>query len=101
MKFGRQVLSVLATRAAVIGFVFLTGLIVARSVGPSGKGALTVLTSLMTLASVIGGFGLATGGVHLHKATNLRLGAIAGVSLLLWAVGLAVLAVLVGVGGEA
>jgi O-antigen/teichoic acid export membrane protein len=101
VKFARQVSSVLLTRAAVIALVFLTGIIVVRSVGPEGKGALTVLASLVALVSVIAGFGLATGGVYLYKAKRYSIGTITGVSVLVWAIALALCAVLIGVGGDA
>ncbi len=100
MKFGRQVSSLLIARAAIIGLAFLTSVIIARSVGPGGKGALTVLNSLATLTSVIAGLGLATGAIHLHKANRYSIGTITGVSTLVWAVALAACAVLVGFAGD-
>jgi O-antigen/teichoic acid export membrane protein len=85
----------------VIGVTFATGLIVARSVGPAGNGALTVLGALVTLASVVTGFGLATGGVHLYRTNDYSIGTITGVSVLLWTVALALYAVVISIGGDA
>lgn len=96
----RQISSLLVTRAAVIGLTFLTGLIVARSVGPAGKGALTVLTSLVTLASVFAGFGFAAGGVHLYKGKKFDVGTIAGVAGVFWTVAMVIAALLLYAGGD-
>ncbi len=101
VKFVRQVSLLLATRAAVIVLTFLGGLIVARSVGPAGKGGLTVLASLVTLASVVAGFGFAAGGVHLYKARRYSIGTIAGSALVVWAVSLVTAGVILGLAGEA
>jgi O-antigen/teichoic acid export membrane protein len=54
----------------------------------------------VTLTSVLVGFGLATGGVHLHRAHQYSIGTITGVSVLVWTVALAVCAALVAAGGD-
>lgn len=87
-------------RTVVIGLTFVTGLIVARSVGPAGKGVLTVLASLVTLASVFAGFGFAAGGVYLYKGKKYSIGTIAGVSVVFWSAALAIAALLLYVGGD-
>lgn len=84
----------------VIGLTFVTGLIVARSVGPAGKGALTLLASCVTLASVIAGFGFSVSGVHLYRARKLRLGSIVGISGLFWLPPLVIGALLLAVSGD-
>jgi O-antigen/teichoic acid export membrane protein len=101
MKFARQVSSLLLTRAAVIGLSFLTGIVVARTIGPSGKGVLTVLTSVATLTSVIAGLGLPVGGVYLYKEKRFSLGTITGISMVAWSVGLALAGLIVASAGDA
>lgn len=100
MKLFKQVSSLLVTRAAVIGLTFVTGLIVARSVGPAGKGILTVLASVVTLVSVVAGFGFAAGGVYLYKGKQYGIGAILRVSGVFWTAALGVVALLVYAGGD-
>lgn len=86
MKLIRQISSLLAIRWTLIGLGFITGIFVARTLGPQGKGVLTLLGSLMAMMSVVASLGLPSSAAYLHKQKKYSIGTLTGVAALFWVV---------------
>lgn len=57
-SFARDALSVLSSRGVRIGMTFLGGLIIARELGPEGKGVLVALAIYPTLITELANLGI-------------------------------------------
>lgn len=75
------------SRAAILVLGLAQSVIVARALGPSGRGAIAVAVSLMGLFTQVGSLGLATANTYFSARDRTALGAIATNSL--WFGGLA------------
>jgi len=64
MEFGRKTLSVFLTRITSFVFSFATSILIARILGPEGKGALALIFLVPSLLFVIGNFGLAEASIY-------------------------------------
>jgi O-antigen/teichoic acid export membrane protein len=78
-----DVLVMTASRSAIIVFGLAQSVIVARALGPSGRGSVAVAVSLVTLLTQIGSLGLITANTYFSARDRSTLGAIATNSL--WA----------------
>jgi O-antigen/teichoic acid export membrane protein len=82
----KQISSLLVIRWSLIPLSFITGIFVARAIGPHGKGALTLLGSLVAMVAVIANLGLTSSSAYLYKQKKYSIGTLTGVAALLWVV---------------
>jgi O-antigen/teichoic acid export membrane protein len=79
----RQISSLLAIKWSLIPLSFITGIFVARAIGPQGKGALTLLGSLVAMIAVVANLGLPSSSAYLYKQKKYSIGTLTGVAALL------------------
>ena len=62
MRFGQQIALTYVVRTLLIPLGVLNAVIVARWLGPEGKGTLVAITAYLAMAGTFGSLGLATEG---------------------------------------
>jgi O-antigen/teichoic acid export membrane protein len=77
----------LACRGAVLGFGVVTSILVARVLGPEGRGASAAISSLVLLVVQFGNFGLHTANTYLVARDRARVPALLGNTLMVGLVG--------------
>ena len=75
-----------ASRGVSLVLVLITGVIIARALGPEGKGTYTLVTYLALLLPAFGGFGLSTAGIYLVSRKLYSLKAVASTNFA-WLIG--------------
>lgn len=86
MRLAKQVSSILAVRWVLLILSFVTGIFVARTLGPDGKGIVTLVAALVNLLAVVATIGLPTAALYLYKRKGYAVGELVGSSLLLYVV---------------
>ena len=97
MRFGQQIALTYVVRTLLIPLGVLNAVIVARWLGPEGKGTLVAITAYLAMAGTFGSLGLATEATRVSAADPRRTGALlANARLTGGLTGLLALAVLLG-----
>lgn len=97
MRFGHQIALTYVVRTLLIPLGVLNAVIVARWLGPAGKGTLAAITTYLAMAGTFGSLGLATEATRVAASDPRRTGALlANARLSGGLTGLAALAVLLG-----
>jgi O-antigen/teichoic acid export membrane protein len=86
VKLARQIFSVLFVRWISIWFGFFAGILIARTLGPEGKGTLTLIASVLALITVIFSFGMTEATAYFYKQKQHTEGELVGAVVLLWMV---------------
>lgn len=62
--YTKKTLSVFATQVLTVPLAILVGVLIARYLGPDGKGALAIMVLIATILKLIGGFGMEFSNVY-------------------------------------
>ena len=76
MRFGQQIALTYVVRTLLIPLGVLNAVIVARWLGPEGKGTLVAITAYLAMAGTFGSLGLATEATRVSAADPRRTGAL-------------------------
>lgn len=82
----KQVLVLLATKWVIVVLSLVTSIVVARAVGPEGKGILALLGAFVAIAVVAAGLGVPAAVPYLYQQKRFTPGELIGVSALAWLV---------------
>src|SRR5450759_164353 len=81
--FLRKAVSVFGTQVLMFGIAFVTSIIIARSLGPDGKGQLTLLTTFTGILSLITGLGVTSATMYYLSHERVQKEQIVGSSIVL------------------
>ncbi|NWF79013.1 MAG: oligosaccharide flippase family protein [Chloroflexi bacterium] len=84
MQLLKQFSALLFVRWLLLTCSFLVGILVARFLGPEGKGVLTVVVTAATLLSIVCSFGLPTAALYLYKQERNSIAQLVVAALMFW-----------------